>query len=230
MYIILETKVNWNIPNILTTFRMLAAPAVVIVFLCLDRPYADWIALSLFIGASITDYVDGYLARKWSQQSAFGTMLDPIADKAMVILAILAIIGLYGLKPLIIIPMILILLREVFVSGLREFLGKDAGKLAVTKVAKWKTTVQMISISVLFLHGIFEHNLRSLTLSMDKNVVARILSNQLTDETNLMLYYSYAYYSYYVGITLLWIAMLLTIYTGIDYLVKASPYLKGTAK
>ena len=65
---------------------------------------------------------------------------------------------------------------------------------------------------------------------MDKNVVARILSNQLTDETNLMLYYSYAYYSYYVGITLLWIAMLLTIYTGIDYLVKASPYLKGTAK
>ena len=65
---------------------------------------------------------------------------------------------------------------------------------------------------------------------MDKNVVARILSNQLTDETNLTLYYSYAFYSYYLGITLLWIAMLLTIYTGIDYLIKASPYLKGTAK
>jgi len=222
--------VNWNIPNILTTFRMLAAPAVVIVFLCLDRPYADWLALFLFIGASITDYIDGYLARKWSQQSAFGTMLDPIADKAMVILAIVAIIGLYGLKPLIVIPMILILFREVFVSGLREFLGKDAGRLAVTKVAKWKTTVQMVAISVLFSHGIFEHNLRVITQEMDKNLIAKIISNQLSDETNLMVYYSTAYYSYYIGITLLWIAMLLTIYTGIDYLTKASPYLKGKAK
>jgi len=222
--------VNWNIPNILTTFRMLAAPAVVIVFLCLDRPYADWVALFLFIGASITDYIDGYLARKWSQQSAFGTMLDPIADKAMVILAIVAIIGLYGLKPLIVIPMILILFREVFVSGLREFLGKDAGRLAVTKVAKWKTTVQMVAISVLFSHGIFEHNLRAITREMDKNLIAKIISNQLSDETNLMVYYSTAYYSYYIGITLLWIAMLLTIYTGIDYLTKASPYLKGKAK
>lgn len=221
---------NWNIPNILTTFRMLAAPAVVIVFLCLDRPYADWLALFLFIGASITDYIDGYLARKWSQQSAFGTMLDPIADKAMVILAIVAIIGLYGLKPLIVIPMILILFREVFVSGLREFLGKDAGRLAVTKVAKWKTTVQMVAISVLFSHGIFEHNLRAITREMDKNLIAKIISNQLSDETNLMVYYSIAYYSYYIGITLLWIAMLLTIYTGIDYLTKASPYLKGKAK
>jgi CDP-diacylglycerol--glycerol-3-phosphate 3-phosphatidyltransferase len=209
---------------------MLAAPAVVIVFLCLDRPYADWVALFLFIGASITDYIDGYLARKWSQQSAFGTMLDPIADKAMVILAIVAIIGLYGLKPLIVIPMILILFREVFVSGLREFLGKDAGRLAVTKVAKWKTTVQMVAISVLFSHGIFEHNLRAITREMDKNLIAKIISNQLSDETNLMVYYSTAYYSYYIGITLLWIAMLLTIYTGIDYLTKASPYLKGKAK
>jgi len=209
---------------------MLAAPAVVIVFLCLDRPYADWVALFLFIGASITDYIDGYLARKWSQQSAFGTMLDPIADKAMVILAIVAIIGLYGLKPLIVIPMILILFREVFVSGLREFLGKDAGRLAVTKVAKWKTTVQMVAISVLFSHGIFEHNLRVITQEMDKNLIAKIISNQLSDESNLMVYYSTAYYSYYIGISLLWIAMLLTIYTGIDYLTKASPYLKGKAK
>jgi CDP-diacylglycerol--glycerol-3-phosphate 3-phosphatidyltransferase len=65
---------------------------------------------------------------------------------------------------------------------------------------------------------------------MDKNIVSRIISNQLSDETNLMLYYSSAYYSYYVGIILLWIAMILTIYTGIDYLSKASPYLKGKAK
>ena len=73
---------------------MIAAPAVVIVFLCVVRPFADWLALIIFIGASATDWVDGYLARKWNQQSAFGTMLDPIADKAMVILAIVAIVGL----------------------------------------------------------------------------------------------------------------------------------------
>ena len=103
---------------------MLAAPAVVVVFLCLDRPYADWVALFLFIGASITDYIDGYLARKWSQQSAFGTMLDPIADKAMVILAIVAIIGLYGLEAINCnTDDFNSMLREVFVSGLREFLG-----------------------------------------------------------------------------------------------------------
>ena len=88
----------------------------------------------------------------------------------------------------------------------------------------------MVAISVLFSHGIFEHNLRVITQEMDKNLIAKIISNQLSDETNLMVYYSTAYYSYYIGITLLWIAMLLTIYTGIDYLTKASPYLKGKAK
>lgn len=221
---------NWNIPNILTTFRMLAAPAVVLVFICLARPYADWAALILFVGAAITDYFDGYLARKWNQQSAFGTMLDPIADKAMVILAFIAIVGLYGLTPWIAIPATVILLREVFVSGLREFLGDNASKLAVTKIAKWKTTAQMVAISVLFALGIFEHKFGMLMQGMDPQIASMILGRQEEDVLGLRWYHLGTLYSYWVGITLLWIAGLLTVITGIDYLRKAMPYLADDAK
>lgn len=221
---------NWNIPNILTTFRMIAAPAVVIVFLCVVRPFADWLALIIFIGASATDWVDGYLARKWNQQSAFGTMLDPIADKAMVILAIVAIVGLYGLTPLITIPAILILVREIFVSGLREFLGKNANKLNVTKIAKWKTTVQMIAISVLFIHGIFDYNFGILTQGMDEAIVMQITNGLDINFSNLSLSYFSARYSYWIGVLLLWLAMILTILTGVNYLRKALPYLSGSKK
>lgn len=221
---------NWNIPNILTTFRMLAAPAVVLVFLCIPRPYADWAALILFVGASITDYLDGYLARKWEQQSAFGTMLDPIADKAMVILAFLAIVALYGPDRWVLIPATLILVREVFVSGLREFLGDNAGKLAVTKIAKWKTTVQMIALSVLFAHGIFEHRYGMLSFGMDQTIVEQIFAGQEEDLFGLRSSYWGYVYSYFVGIVLLWIAMVLTVMTGWDYLRKAMPYLADDKK
>ena len=221
---------NWNIPNILTTFRMIAAPAVLIVFLCVARPFADWLALIIFIGASATDWVDGYLARKWNQQSAFGAMLDPIADKAMVILAIVAIVGLYGLTPLITIPAILIIVREIFVSGLREFLGKNANKLNVTKIAKWKTTVQMIAISVLFTHGIFDHNFGVLTQGMDEALIMQITNGLNVNISNLNLSYFSVYYSYWIGVLLLWLAMILTILTGADYLRKALPYLTGSKK
>ena len=75
---------KWTIPNTLTTMRLLAAPGVPVMFLYFHRPIADWFALTLFVSAAITDYFDGYLARLWKQESKFGTMLDPIADKAMV--------------------------------------------------------------------------------------------------------------------------------------------------
>ena len=221
---------RWNIPNILTTFRMLAAPAVVLVFLILARPYADWAALILFVGAAITDYLDGYLARKWNQQSAFGTMLDPIADKAMVILAFLAIVALYGMTFWIVVPATVILLREVFVSGLREFLGDNASKLAVTKIAKWKTTAQMVAISVLFAQGVFEHKLGMLGQGMDDTLISQILDGKEEDLVGLRWNYYGTIWSYWVGISLLWLAAALTFITGWDYLTKAMPYLKGDAK
>ncbi|AJE49009.1 CDP-diacylglycerol--glycerol-3-phosphate 3-phosphatidyltransferase [Celeribacter indicus] len=144
---------TWNLPNLLTVFRLLCAPGVALVFLILPRPAADWAALILFVAASLTDYVDGYLARKWDQMSKFGAMLDPIADKAMVVTAIAVLTMLHGVNALIVLPAALILLRETFVSGLREYLGDTAGTLKVTKLAKWKTTAQMVAIAVLFAYG-----------------------------------------------------------------------------
>src|SRR5690606_17421410 len=85
---------RWTIPNLLTVLRLLAAPGVALAFVVFPRPLADWIAMSLFVMAALTDYVDGRLARAWQQESAFGRMLDPIADKAMVIIALAVIIGL----------------------------------------------------------------------------------------------------------------------------------------
>ncbi|GLQ35922.1 CDP-diacylglycerol--glycerol-3-phosphate 3-phosphatidyltransferase [Amylibacter marinus] len=220
---------RWNIPNILTTFRMLAAPAVVLVFLFFQRPVADWLAMILFIGAAFTDYLDGYLARKWNQVSNFGRMLDPIADKAMVVLAFLVIGSLFGLNPLIMVPAILILLREVFVSGLREFLGDKAGELQVTKLAKFKTAAQMISVSILFSYGIFEHNFGASTIGMDGQLVGAILDGTEEDVVGLKLKYNLMYLSYWGGIAFLWVAGALTFITGMDYLRKAMPYLRGAA-
>ena len=88
----------------LTVSRMIAAPGVAVIFLILPRPYADWVALILFVSAAITDWIDGYLARLWKQHSRFGAMLDPIADKAMVVIALATLMGLFGFNTWLIIP------------------------------------------------------------------------------------------------------------------------------
>ena len=142
---------RWTLPNLLTVLRLLAAPLVPLMFLFLSRPFADFAALVLFLVAAITDWFDGYLARAWGQESRFGAAMDPIADKAMVIIAVVVITGYSGMNPWLILPATVILFREVFVSGLREFLGANAKLLKVTRLAKWKTTAQMVAISVLFL-------------------------------------------------------------------------------
>jgi len=160
---------RWTIPNILTTLRLLAAPGVAIMFLYFARPLADWLALLLFLGAALTDWFDGYLARLWKQETKLGAMLDPIADKAMVVVALMVIVGYSedNWIPWLVLPATIILFREVFVSGLREYLGDTAGTLKVTKLAKWKTTVQMLAIAVLFGKGIFEHYLGMAVWGMD---------------------------------------------------------------
>ncbi len=157
-----------NIPNLLTLLRLLAAPGVALMFLYFTRPYADWFALCLFVLAALTDWLDGYLARTWKQESKLGAMLDPIADKAMVVIALMVIIGFSSWSAWLVLPATMILFREVFVSGLREFLGDTAGTLKVTKLAKWKTTAQMIAISVLFSQGVFEHYLGMSAWGMDQ--------------------------------------------------------------
>ena len=218
---------KWNIPHILTLLRLLAAPGVVLMFLYFSRPYADWFALILFILAAVTDFVDGYLARAWKQESKFGAMLDPIADKAMVVIALVVITGFSGMNPWILLPATVIIFREVFVSGLREFLGDTAGTLKVTNLAKWKTTMQMVAISALFAKGAFEHFIIEQTIGMDQSVIDGIMDGTIEDVVGLRWKELGWSISWYGGATLLWIAAVLTAITGIDYLRKAMPYLKG---
>ena len=217
---------RWTIPNILTVIRLLAAPGVAVAFLFFARPWADWFALILFVGAAITDWFDGYIAREFQQESRFGAMLDPIADKAMVVIALTVITGFSGMNPWILLPATVILFREVFVSGLREFLGNMAGTLKVTKLAKWKTTAQMVAIAVLFASGMFQHEFLDRVQGMDDTTVEAILSGATADELNLGLTLQGEAVTWYVGVAILWIAALLTGLTGWDYFSKARPYLR----
>ena len=221
-----NTVMNWTIPNILTVIRLLAAPTVALMFLYFTRPYADWFALVLFVSAAFTDWLDGYLARSWKQETKLGAMLDPIADKAMVVIALMVIIGFSSWSAWLVLPATVILFREVFVSGLREFLGDTAGTLKVTKLAKWKTTLQMVAISVLFSQGVFEHYFGMSIMGMDEGTVNAILIGDESDIFGLGWKLASAQWSGQIGLILLWIAAALTAITGVDYFRKSIPYLK----
>ena len=207
--------------------RLLAAPLVAVTFLYFTRPFADIFAVTLFIGAAITDWFDGYLARAWGQQTKLGKMLDPIADKAMVIIALMVIIGFSSWSPWLVLPTTVILFREVFVSGLREFLGDTADTLKVTQLAKWKTTLQMVAIAVLFSQGVFEHYFGMSVWGMDADMVRAIQIGEEPDLQGLWWKFFGAEWAGLTGLWLLWIAAGLTLLTGFDYFRKALPYLKG---
>ena len=195
-------------------------------FLYFHRPWADWLALTLFVGAAITDWFDGYLARLWKQESKFGAMLDPIADKAMVLIAIMVITGYSGMNPWLILPASMIFFREVFVSGLREYLGNVAGELKVTKLAKWKTTAQMVAIAVLFLGTGVEYLEGIRMQGMTPAQYAEAVSAGLADPIRTCGGRDCGAYATTVGLVLIWIAAVLTLITGWDYFRKALPYLK----
>ena len=176
---------RWSLPNILTYGRIVAVPLVVA---CMFWPAVDgmrWTAFALFAAAAITDFFDGYLARKWSQQSALGRMLDPIADKLLVAAVLFMLVADRTLVGASVVAGIVILCREFLVSGLREFLVELKVSLPVSKVAKWKTTAQLLALGFLVLGPAGD----------------RLLPHA-TD----------------TGFVLLWIAAILTIYTGWDYL------------
>ncbi|MBY5973443.1 CDP-diacylglycerol--glycerol-3-phosphate 3-phosphatidyltransferase [Pseudooceanicola marinus] len=215
-----------TLPNLLTLLRLAAAPGIAICFLALPRPFADACALVLFVVASLTDYADGYLARKWQQVSKLGTMLDPIADKAMVVIALMVLAHFSTLSALLILPAALILFREVFVSGLREYLGDTAGLLKVTKLAKWKTTAQMVAIAVLLAQGIAEHTLGEAVFGLDNGHVTAILDGEAPDEMGLRPLFLLNDLATWAGLALVWIAAVLTVITGADYFLKARPHLR----
>jgi CDP-diacylglycerol--glycerol-3-phosphate 3-phosphatidyltransferase len=177
---------SWNLPNILTLGRMLAVPFVVACLFWPDSFPMRWLALGIFSLAGITDFFDGYLARAWSQQSALGRMLDPIADKLLVAAVLMMLVANHTIASLSIWAAIVILCREILVSGLREFLAELKVPLPVSRVAKWKTLVQIFALGFLI-------------AGPAGDAIFGIITT--------------------IGLTLLWLSALLTLYTGWDYLV-----------
>ena len=137
-----------NTANILTLSRIAAIPLVVACF-WLDRGWSQWLSMSLFVAAGITDYFDGYIARRYHQISRLGRFLDPIADKLLVAAALLMLVDLGPLSGIHVLAALIILAREIMVSGLREFLAELRVGLPVSQLAKWKTAVQMVAIALL---------------------------------------------------------------------------------
>ncbi|MBL4691796.1 MAG: CDP-diacylglycerol--glycerol-3-phosphate 3-phosphatidyltransferase [Magnetovibrio sp.] len=138
----------FNIPNILTVSRIVAIP-IVVIFLYIGGEWGNWLAFSAYTYACITDFFDGYLARAWHQQSAFGRFLDPIADKLLVAGVLLMLVGAHTITAYHVLPAAIILCREILVSGLREFLAEARVSMPVSLLAKWKTTIQMLALGFL---------------------------------------------------------------------------------
>lgn len=141
-----------NLANALTLSRIAAIPLIVAAFY-LDPPAAAWTTFALFVYASATDYLDGWVARRLDQVTDFGRFLDPIADKLLVAAVTIMMIATGAIGGAAVIAALLILLREVFVSGLREFLGGRNVGMPVSQLAKWKTAVQMGAFALLLLSG-----------------------------------------------------------------------------
>ena len=146
-------KNSLSLPNILTYARIAAIPVVVgciYVQAIMDGPlWLRWVALAVFIAAGVTDFLDGYYARIWDQQSAFGRMLDPIADKLLVASCLLMLAAEETIRGWTLLAAVIILCREILVSGLREYLAELRVSVPVTKLAKWKTTMQMVALGFL---------------------------------------------------------------------------------
>ncbi len=179
-----------KIPNYLTIGRIIIVPVFVISFY-LPGFYGDIIPFALFVVASFTDFLDGLLARMYREESKLGELLDPIADKIIVAAALILLVMDGTIKNYEVIAAIIILTREILISGLREFLAKGRIKLPVSNLAKLKTFLQMFSISIL-----------------------------LTGETGNKILNFQDYNAQTIGIIFLWFSAFLTLYTGYDYLRK----------
>jgi CDP-diacylglycerol--glycerol-3-phosphate 3-phosphatidyltransferase len=138
-----------SVPNLLTYARLAAVPLIAVVLFFLEGEMRNWLAVSIFVFASITDFLDGYVARAWGQQSPLGRMLDPIADKLLVGATLLLLVSDQTISGWSIWAALTILSREILVSGLREFLAELNVMVAVSRLAKWKTGVQMVALGFL---------------------------------------------------------------------------------
>ncbi len=137
-----------NLANSLTVFRLVLLPVIIALFF-FPGVLAAWVCLALYIIAAVTDFFDGWVARRYGQVSAFGKFLDPISDKIFVVSLMLVLVGFERLPGLWMVPAIIIISREFLISGLREFLGPQNVQIPVSPLAKWKTGVQMTALGFL---------------------------------------------------------------------------------
>ena len=179
-----------QIPNILTIGRIIIVPIFVLTFF-IPGFFGDLIPFFLFVLASFTDYLDGLLARLFKEESKLGELLDPIADKILVSAALILLVMNGTIKNFEVVAAIIILTREILISGLREFLAKVSIDMPVSGLAKLKTFIQMMAIAIL-----------------------------LTGESGNKIINFQDYNAQTVGIILLWFSAFLTLYTGYDYLIK----------
>ena len=179
-----------KIPNILTIGRIIIVPIFVLSFY-IPGIVGDLVPFFLFVLASFTDFLDGLLARMYKEESKLGELLDPIADKILVAAALILLVMNGIIKNYEVIAAIIILTREILISGLREYLSRTEVKIPVSSLAKFKTFIQMLAISIL-----------------------------LTGETGNKIVNFSDYNAQTIGIILLWLSAFLTLYTGYDYLAK----------
>jgi CDP-diacylglycerol--glycerol-3-phosphate 3-phosphatidyltransferase len=137
-----------NVPNFLTLMRLALLPFMVVLFF-LPFEWAAWTTLVLYVLGAITDWLDGWIARKFNEITDFGTMLDPISDKIFVVTVMLMLVATDRINGIMVLAVVLIIIREFAVSGLREFLGPKGISVPVSKLAKWKTAVQMAALALL---------------------------------------------------------------------------------
>ena len=187
---------TFALPNTLTYARIAAVPLVVACMYWQDilqgGIWLRWVALALFITAAVTDVLDGYFARSWGQQSNFGRMLDPIADKLLVSSCLLMLAADGTIRGWSLWAAIVILCREILVSGLREYLAELRVSVPVTALAKWKTALQLVAVGFL-LAGNAGDQLIFAVVDLGFPIVT------------------------FIGLALLWASALLTLYTGYDY-------------
>jgi cardiolipin synthase len=190
------TRTSLTLPNILTYARIAAIPVVVGCIFAqsiLDYPlWLRWVAVAVFIAAAVTDYLDGYYARIWNQQSAFGRMLDPIADKLLVASCLLMLAADGIIHGWTLWAAIVILCREILVSGLREYLAALRVSVPVTRLAKWKTTMQLVAIGFLLAGEAGDLMMSAMSPRLGPLVTQ-------------------------IGLLLLWASAIITMYTGYDY-------------
>jgi len=190
------TRTSLTLPNILTYARIAAIPVVVGCIFAqsiLDYPlWLRWVAVAVFIAAAVTDYLDGYYARIWNQHSAFGRMLDPIADKLLVASCLLMLAADGIIHGWTLWAAIVILCREILVSGLREYLAALRVSVPVTRLAKWKTTIQLVAIGFLLAGEAGDLMMSAMSPRLGPLVTQ-------------------------IGLLLLWASAIITMYTGYDY-------------